>query len=96
MTENKNSLLPLTEDSDLAKITSKNQITLPKRLTAAIGPTEYFDVETQSGQIILTPDHIGRADVVRAKLAELGLDECDIASAVLWARENADNPQKKK
>lgn len=80
----------------LAKITSKNQITLPKRLTAAIGSTEYFDVEVKNGQIILTPVHIGSADVVRAKLAELGLEECDIASAVLWARENADNPQKEK
>ena len=27
----------------LAKVTSKNQLTLPKSVTNAIGPVEYFD-----------------------------------------------------
>src|SRR3989338_1892206 len=31
----------------LAKMTSKNQLTLPKNITAAVGPAEYFDVEAQ-------------------------------------------------
>ncbi|MBL8526766.1 MAG: AbrB/MazE/SpoVT family DNA-binding domain-containing protein [Burkholderiales bacterium] len=70
----------------LAKITSKNQLTLPKNITNAIGPTEYFEVEARDGRIILTPVRIQRADAVRAKLAELGLDEQDVADAVAWAR----------
>ena len=70
----------------LAKITSKNQLTLPKAITAAVGPAEYFDVETRNGQIVLTPVRIQRGDAVRAKLAELGLSEDDVADAVAWAR----------
>lgn len=71
----------------LAKMTAKNQLTLPKSVTNAIGPTEYFDVETRDGQIILTPVRIQRADAVRAKLAELDLKEQDIADAIAWARQ---------
>jgi hypothetical protein len=36
----------------LAKITSKNQLTLPKAVTNAIGPADYFDVEARDGQIV--------------------------------------------
>jgi hypothetical protein len=71
----------------LAKMTAKNQLTLPKSVTNALGPTEYFDVQTRDGQIILTPVRIQRADAVRAKLAELDLQERDIADAVAWARQ---------
>lgn len=70
----------------LAKMTSKNQLTLPKSITAAVGSAEYFDVETRNGQIVLTPVRIQRGDAVRAKLAELNLGEQDIADAVAWAR----------
>jgi hypothetical protein len=70
----------------LAKITSKNQLTLPKSITASIGPVEYFDVEARDGQIILTPVRIQRGDAVRAKLAELDLSEVDVAAALAWAR----------
>jgi hypothetical protein len=70
----------------LAKLTSKNQLTLPKSITAAIAPTEYFDVEARDGQIILTPLRMQRSDAVRAKLAELDLGEADIAAAVAWSR----------
>ncbi len=70
----------------LAKITAKNQLTLPKSVTASLGPVEYFDVEARDGQIILTPVRIQRGDAVRAKLAELDLGEADVAAAVAWAR----------
>lgn len=76
----------------LAKITSKNQLTLPKSITAAVGPAEYFDVETRNGQIILTPVRIQRGDAVRAKLAELNLVDQDISDAVAWARRDTDSP----
>jgi bifunctional DNA-binding transcriptional regulator/antitoxin component of YhaV-PrlF toxin-antitoxin module len=71
----------------LAKLTAKNQITLPKSLTSAMGAVEYFDVRVEDGRIILTPVKIQRADAVRAKLAALDFSEQDIADAVAWARE---------
>jgi hypothetical protein len=70
----------------LAKITSKNQLTLPKTAVQAVGAAEYFDVEVRAGQIVLTPVRIQRGDAVRAKLAALGLGEADVADAVQWAR----------
>lgn len=76
----------------LAKITSKNQLTLPKAVTNAVGPTDYFEVEARDGRIILTPVRIQRADAVRAKLVELDLTEQDVADAVIWARRT---PRKK-
>lgn len=72
----------------LAKMTAKNQLTLPKSVTNALGEVEYFDVQTKNGQVILTPVRIQRADAVRAKLAELELNEQDIADAVSWARQS--------
>jgi hypothetical protein len=80
----------------LAKMTSKNQLTLPKSITAAVGAAEYFDVETRNGQIILTPVRIQRGDAVRAKLAELNLQASDINDALTWARQSdlpTDNEQ---
>lgn len=78
----------------LAKLTAKNQLTLPKSITNEIfhgnggssEPTEYFDVKVENGQIILTPVKIQRADAVRAKLAALDLSEQDVIDAVVWAR----------
>ena len=79
----------------LTKMTAKNQLTLPKAVTNAVGPTEYFDVQAKGGQIILTPVRIQRADAVRAKLAELDLQEQDIADAVAWARASQPKPARK-
>lgn len=70
----------------LAKMTSKNQLTLPKAVVKAVGNVEYFDVVEEKGRIVLTPVRIGRADAVRAKLGELQISEVDIADAVTWAR----------
>lgn len=78
----------------LAKMTAKNQLTLPKSVTNALGAVEYFDVQTRDGQVILTPVRIQRADAVRAKLAELNLNEQDIADAVDWARQPQDKRKK--
>lgn len=71
----------------LAKLTSKNQLTLPKSITAAVGTAEYFDVEASNGRIVLTPVRIQRGDAVRAKLAELDLGEQDVFDAVASARQ---------
>ncbi len=70
----------------LAKMTSKNQITLPKAVVSKLALTDYFDVEVEGGRIVLTPVRIQKADAVRNKLAALGIDESDVAEAVAWAR----------
>lgn len=70
----------------LAKVTSKNQLTLPKAAVQAVGPVEYFDVAVREGQIVLTPVRIQRGDAIRARLVALGLSDADVADAVRWAR----------
>lgn len=70
----------------LAKLTSKNQLTLPKAAIEAAGSPEYFEIEVRTGQLVLTPVRIQRADAVRAKLARLDLGDNDLAEAVAWAR----------
>jgi bifunctional DNA-binding transcriptional regulator/antitoxin component of YhaV-PrlF toxin-antitoxin module len=71
----------------LAKITSKNQLTLPKSIVQSVGKADYFEVEVENGRVILTPVRIQKADAVRAKLEALGIDEQDVADAIAWARE---------
>jgi hypothetical protein len=73
----------------LAKLTAKNQLTLPKSIVEAVGTAEYFDVAVHEGQIVLTPVRIQRGDAVRAKMAALGLGEADVADAVRWSRSTA-------
>lgn len=70
----------------LAKKTIKNQITLPKAVVTRFRGVEYFDVSTDGESIILRPLQKSRADEVRARLAQLGIDEQDVADAVDWAR----------
>ena len=73
----------------LAKLTSKNQLTLPKAVLSSCEGAVYFDVTEDSGRIVLTPVRLNRADGVRAKLADLGMTEDDVAAAVSWARDRA-------
>ena len=70
----------------LAKITTKNQLTLPKAITRQMGKPEYVDVSFESGRIILTPVQIRPADAVRNKLAALGISEQDVSDAVSVSR----------
>lgn len=70
----------------LAKLTSKNQLTLPKAVLEAVGKADYFDVAEDDGRIVLTPVRITRADAVRKKLAQLGITDDDVNEAVDWAR----------
>lgn len=72
----------------LAKLTSKNQLTLPKAVVASVRGAEYLDVTEENGRIVLTPVRVNRAAAVRSKLADLGLSEADIAGATAWARRN--------
>lgn len=71
----------------LAKMTVKNQLTLPKTVVTRFSGVEYFDVSTDGTSIILRPLQRSRAEEVRQRLAQLGIEEQDVAAAVKWARE---------
>ncbi len=71
----------------LAKKTVKNQITLPKAVITRFNGVEYFDVSTDGKCIILRPLQKSRADEVRTRLAQLGIDDEDVTAAISWAHQ---------
>jgi hypothetical protein len=75
----------------IAKKTSKNQLTLPKKIVKEFPGTDYFDVSVSGRKIVLVPLKITPAadktlESIRKKLEKLGVTEDDVASAVRWAR----------
>ncbi|MBN9426315.1 MAG: AbrB/MazE/SpoVT family DNA-binding domain-containing protein [Burkholderiales bacterium] len=70
----------------LAKLTSKNQITLPKAAVSSVDAAEYFDVTIENGRIVLTPVRVQAAHAVRENLEQLGITEQDVEDAIAWAR----------
>jgi hypothetical protein len=75
----------------LAKITSKNQITIPKAIMEKLPPTEYFDLELKEGVVTMQPAQVTPLglEAIRAKMQRLGLTEESVADAVRWAREHS-------
>ena len=71
----------------LAKLSDENQLTLPEAIVSHFPGVEYFDVSAESGRIVLAPVRVNQGDIVRAKLAELGIEEPDVRDAVRWARD---------
>ena len=69
----------------LAKLTSKNQLTLPKAVVEQVR-ADYYSVRTEGQSIVLTPVKLGGLEAVQEKLARLGITEKDITRAVTWAR----------
>lgn len=72
----------------LAKLTTKNQLTLPKAVATKFAGVEYFDVSTDGTAITLKPLRRSKADEVRQHLENLGITEQDIKDAIAWARES--------
>lgn len=70
----------------IAKKTSKNQLTLPKKVVERFPGVEYFDVRVDGGWITLVPVRPDRLEQVQARLQELGLSDRDVRNAVAWAR----------
>jgi bifunctional DNA-binding transcriptional regulator/antitoxin component of YhaV-PrlF toxin-antitoxin module len=72
----------------LAKLTSKNQITIPKSIMARLPNVQYFDVGYVVGTILLKPLKVHGTDLaeVREKIKRLGLSEDCVDEAVRWAR----------
>jgi hypothetical protein len=71
----------------LAKLTVKNQLTLPKAVITRFSGVEYFDVSTDGSAILLKPLRRSRIEEVWAHLERLGITEQDVDDAVRWARE---------
>jgi len=66
----------------LAKLTSKNQLTLPKQALEAMGPVSHFQVEVDGDRLVLTPARIGAA---AAKLRVV-FDTNIVVSALVFGR----------
>lgn len=71
----------------LAKLTSKNQITLPKAIISAFQGTDYFDVTEEDGRIVLAPVRVTPARqfsladaeslIEKMELLQMSLDTTD-------------------
>lgn len=72
----------------LAKLTSKNQITIPKNILSKLPKVEYFEIEYKEGVVVLKPVKVFDTDLtaIREKIEKLGLSEECVAEAVRWAR----------
>ena len=72
----------------LAKLTAKNQITIPKEVLSKVPETLYFDVEHKDGAIILKPVKVFDTNLgeIRDKIKKMGLTEGCVKEAVAWAR----------
>ena len=71
----------------LAKMTIKNQLTLPKAVATRFAGVEYFDVSMDGTSITLRPLQRSRVDEVWEHLEKLGITEQDVSDAVAWARD---------
>ncbi len=72
----------------ISKITTKNQITIPKKIINQIPDAKYFDVELKDGVVLLKPLTFYDTGLreIRAKLKRLGLKSNSVTEAVGWAR----------
>ncbi|NOY70675.1 MAG: AbrB/MazE/SpoVT family DNA-binding domain-containing protein [Deltaproteobacteria bacterium] len=72
----------------LGKMTSKNQITIPKKIIEKIPDAKHFDIEFNDGIITLNPVkfHEMTLEHIRSKMDQLGLKEDSVAEAMQWAR----------
>ena len=78
----------------LAKITSKNQITIPKKIIEKIPGIKHFDLEFKDGIIIMKPIKFYDTNLyqIRAKVKKLGLKENNVAEAIKWAKSKKSEP----
>lgn len=72
----------------LVKVTSKNQITIPKKFMDKFQGVQYLEVSYQDGALILKPVQTYKTNLesIRSKMEKLGLDTESVQEAVEWAR----------
>lgn len=77
----------------LVKLTSKNQLTLPRDIVKEFKGIEYFDADVRDGRIVLAPVRIKPVDAdltgIRKKMEKLGIAPDDVVEAIRWARGKA-------
>lgn len=69
-------------------MTSKNQITIPKKIIEQLPDVEYFEVELKDGVVMLKPLKVYDTSLerIRTKVKKLGLQENTVKEAIEWAR----------
>ena len=73
----------------LAKLTSKNQLTLPAEVLRGVPRSDLFDATVENGAILLRPVRVVSAvdlDALRDAVTAMGATEEDVPAAVAWAR----------
>jgi hypothetical protein len=81
--------IPLFERCDmLIKLSSKNQITVPRKILARLPNTKYFEVQLENGALVLKPVELieTKLEQIQRKMTDLGLKEDCVAEAIQWAR----------
>ncbi len=76
----------------LCKVTSKNQLTLPKEIALKFKNREYFDARVEDGRIILEPMIVrpvvgSRLKEIRNKVAENGPEESELEGIIAEVRD---------
>ena len=72
----------------LAKLTVKNQLTLPKAVARQFPGVEHFDVSTDGASITLKPLRRSRLDEDTGAHRRTGITEQDVTDAIAWARQS--------
>ena len=69
-------------------MTSKNQITIPKKIIVQLPDVEYFEVELKDGVVMLKPlkTYDTSLERIRTKVKKLGIQENTVKEAIEWAR----------
>jgi len=72
----------------LAKLTSKNQITIPKEIISRLPDVQYFDVIYRNGSVVMKPIKVYDMDLdeIRRKMKRLGISDNTVPEAIQWAR----------
>ena len=72
----------------LAKITSRNQVTIPKKIMDQLPNPQYFDVELKDGLVVMKPLVVYDTDLeqIRGKMKQMGLKADSVKEAIHWAR----------
>ena len=72
----------------LVKLSSKNQVTVPRKILAQMPATQYLEVEWKDGAIVMKPVAVVETNLeqIRDKVKRLGLNENSVAEAIQWAR----------
>ena len=68
----------------LAKLTSKNRLTVPKKIIEKMPDAKYFDIEIVGNTIVMKPLTLYDTDLVKIKekMKTLGLNQDCVAEAV--------------